>query len=242
MKWDDKTEWKVTVTQILLKTKPKPPKLSLPHKTVNGKNKKTIGLIGGMSWESTIPYYRIINQTVKQNSVVFIRPKWSWSASTFTKSEALQRASDWDRRCRHFGGHSAFITAAGADFLVICTNTMHKVAKAIEDAVSATTIPYCRSNGTRNQTPRHTKNWPTRHALHDGTRFLQAAFAGSTRTRGFPNSEDMDIIHRIIYQSSPGKIEDASLVPSHHAQLVEQGAQGHPRKSHYSHAATLCLE
>jgi len=96
---------------------------------------KTIGLIGGMSWESTVPYYRIINETVKERLGGLHSAKLVLYSVDFHEIERLQHSGDWAEAGRLLAQAARSLQAAGADFLVLCTNTMHKVADAIESAV-----------------------------------------------------------------------------------------------------------
>ena len=93
---------------------------------------KTIGLIGGMSWESTVPYYRIINRTVAERLGGLHSAKVLLYSVDFDEIEVLQRTDRWDEAGRILAEAAVRLEGAGADFLVLCTNTMHKVAPAIE--------------------------------------------------------------------------------------------------------------
>ncbi len=95
---------------------------------------KTIGLIGGMSWQSTLPYYRIINQRVAQRLGGLHSAKCVLYSVDFAEIEELQSAGDWAAAGRRMAEAAQAVERAGADFLVLCTNTMHKVAGAIEAA------------------------------------------------------------------------------------------------------------
>ncbi len=97
---------------------------------------KTIGLIGGMSWESSLEYYRIVNEEVKKKLGGFHSAKCIMYSVDFAEIEELQRLGDWERAGWILSQTALSLEAAGADFLVLCTNTMHKVAPAIESAVS----------------------------------------------------------------------------------------------------------
>ncbi|MBB5738257.1 aspartate racemase [Xanthomonas arboricola] len=99
---------------------------------------KTIGLIGGMSWESTLPYYRIINQRVRQACGGLHSAKLLLYSVDFHEIERLQHAGDWDGAGQAMAAAARSLHAGGADFLVLCTNTMHCVADAI---TSATPLP-----------------------------------------------------------------------------------------------------
>lgn len=97
---------------------------------------KTIGLLGGMSWESTLPYYRIVNEVVKQQLGGLHSAKVVLVSVDFHQIEVLQRTGDWPAAGRLLAEAATRLEAAGADFIVLCTNTMHRVADAIEAAVS----------------------------------------------------------------------------------------------------------
>lgn len=92
---------------------------------------KTLGLIGGMSWESTIPYYRIINEEVRDRLGGLHSAKIILYSVEFDEIEKLQSAGEWERAGEILGEAAQALEAAGADFIVICTNTMHKVADQI---------------------------------------------------------------------------------------------------------------
>lgn len=96
---------------------------------------KTIGMIGGMSWESTVPYYRIANETVARRLGGLHSAKVLLASVDFAEVERLQRDGDWEAAGRLLADTARSLERAGADFLVVCTNTMHKVAGAIESAV-----------------------------------------------------------------------------------------------------------
>lgn len=97
---------------------------------------RTIGLIGGMSWESTQTYYRLINQGVKAQLGGLHSARLVLYSVDFAEIEALQRRGDWAATAQILGAAARSLDAAGADFLVLCTNTMHKVAPELEQAVS----------------------------------------------------------------------------------------------------------
>ncbi|HEY5020645.1 MAG TPA: amino acid racemase, partial [Steroidobacteraceae bacterium] len=96
---------------------------------------KIIGLIGGMSWESTVPYYSQINQIIKQRLGGLHSAKLILYSVDFHDMERLMQASDWDGAAAVLAGAARALEAAGAQALVLCTNTLHKVAGAIEAAV-----------------------------------------------------------------------------------------------------------
>lgn len=96
---------------------------------------KTIGLLGGMSWESTVPYYRQINEAVKARLGGLHSAKIVLYSVDFAEIERLQHRGDWDAAGTVLADAALALERGGADFIVLCTNTMHKVAPAIEAAV-----------------------------------------------------------------------------------------------------------
>jgi aspartate racemase len=96
---------------------------------------KTIGLLGGMSWVSTLPYYRIINETVNAELGGLHSAKILLASVDFYEIEVLQREERWDEASRVLGDTASRLESAGADLLVLCTNTMHKVAEEIASRV-----------------------------------------------------------------------------------------------------------
>lgn len=95
---------------------------------------KTIGLIGGMSWESTQTYYRLINQRVREELGGLHSARLILYSVDFAEIEMLQHQCDWQAAADILAAAGCSLAAAGADFLLLCTNTMHKVAAQIEDA------------------------------------------------------------------------------------------------------------
>lgn len=97
---------------------------------------KTIGLIGGMSWESTQTYYRLINQKMRDELGGLHSAKLVLYSVDFAEIETLQQQGDWDTAAEVLASAARAVESAGADFMVLCTNTMHKVAPQIEQGVS----------------------------------------------------------------------------------------------------------
>ncbi len=97
---------------------------------------KTIGLLGGMSWESTVGYYRAINQGVKQALGGYHSARIVMYSVDFDPLEKLQQSGDWVGIAEMLSDAAQKVKAGGADFLLICTNTMHKVAPEIEQAIN----------------------------------------------------------------------------------------------------------
>ncbi|MTV39387.1 aspartate/glutamate racemase family protein [Duganella radicis] len=190
---------------------------------------KTIGLIGGMSWESTVPYYRQINETIKQQLGGLHSARLVLYSVDFHEVERLQHAGDWDAAGAMMADAARALQAAGADFIVLCTNTMHKVAPAIEGASG---IPLFH---IADPTARAIKRAGLSKIGLLGTRFTMEQAFYKDRLRELhgldvlvPEPADRDTVHRIIYDElCLGKVLDASRDEYRRviAGLVQQGAQ-----------------
>ena len=99
-------------------------------------NLKIIGLIGGMSWESTVTYYKIINETVKEKLGGLHSAKCILYSVDFQEIEECQANGNWEKSGEILGEAAYNLEKAGADFIVICTNTMHKVVNQIKEKIS----------------------------------------------------------------------------------------------------------
>ncbi|MDA0120243.1 aspartate/glutamate racemase family protein [Vibrio sp. T11.5] len=110
---------------------------------------KTIGIIGGMSWESTASYYKLINQSVKREKGGLHSAKLILNSVDFAEIEALQHKGDWDKTAVILSKAAQSLEKAGADFLIIATNTMHKVASQVEAAVSIPLLHIADATGQR---------------------------------------------------------------------------------------------
>jgi aspartate racemase len=190
---------------------------------------KTIGLIGGMSWESTVPYYRQINQAVKERLGGLHSAKIILYSVDFHDIEQLQRAGDWEAAGDMLAKIGRSLELAGADLLVLCTNTMHMVAASIEGAVSIPLLHIADPTAVRIK--------QAGHAVVGllGTRFTmeQDFYRGRLGERHglrvlTPPQADRDIVHRVIYEelcrgevSADSRREYQRIM----AGLVEQGAQ-----------------
>ena len=97
---------------------------------------KTIGLIGGMSWESTVTYYQLINEAVKQQLGGLHSAKILLYSVDFAEIEEYQAKGQWEESAEVLAAAAENLEKAGADFLLICTNTMHKVAPQVKRRVS----------------------------------------------------------------------------------------------------------
>ncbi|MGE7893181.1 aspartate/glutamate racemase family protein [Bacillus cereus] len=96
---------------------------------------KTIGLIGGMSWESTSEYYRIINEEIKERLGGLHSAKCLINSVDFEEIERCQSSGDWDGAGEILGNAAYSLQKGGADFIIICTNTMHKVVEKIKEKI-----------------------------------------------------------------------------------------------------------
>jgi aspartate racemase len=175
------------------------------HPGGNGRNleydMKTIGLIGGMSWESTVPYYTHINEAVKERLGGLHSARLVLYSVDFHDIERLQHAGDWEAAGSMLANAARSLEAAGADFLVLCTNTMHKVAPAIEDAVGVPLLHIADPTGAAIQRAGH------RTVGLLGTRFTmeEAFYRDRLRDRHglrvvLPDAADREVVHRVIYE------------------------------------------
>src|SRR5215813_9568395 len=99
---------------------------------------KTIGMIGGMSWESSLHYYKIINESVKEKLGGLHSARCLMFSFDFAQIEVLQREGRWDEATQLMIAAAQDLERGGADFVIICTNTMHKMAEEVQAAI---TIP-----------------------------------------------------------------------------------------------------
>ncbi len=162
---------------------------------------KTIGLLGGMSWESTVGYYRAINEGVKKSLGGLHSAKIILYSVDFDPIEKLQHQGDWEGTANILSEAALCIQAAGADFLLICTNTMHKVAPEIEKAVQ---IPLLH---IADATAELLVNKGIKTVGLLGTAFtMEHDFYKGRLTKEYglkvlvPNDADRDIVHHVIYQ------------------------------------------
>ena len=162
---------------------------------------KTIGLLGGMSWESTVGYYRAINEGVKNSLGGLHSAKIILHSVDFDPIEKLQHKGDWEGTAKILSEAALSIQAAGADFLLICTNTMHKVAPEIEKAVQ---IPLLH---IADATAELLINRGIKTVGLLGTAFtMEHDFYKGRLTRKYglkvlvPDDADRNIVHNVIYQ------------------------------------------
>ena len=162
---------------------------------------KTIGLLGGMSWESTALYYKSINEGVKAKLGGLHSAKVCLYSVNFDEIEKLQHQGNWDETAVILGDAAKSVEAGGADFLLICTNTMHKVAPEIAAEIAIPILHIADATASR--------------LLADGvkkvgllgTRFtMEQAFYKSRLTEKFgievivPDDDDRTVVHDVIYK------------------------------------------
>ena len=189
---------------------------------------KTIGLLGGMSWESTVPYYRLINQRIKQRLGGLHSAKVILYSVDFHDIERLQHAGDWDAAGLMLARAARSLELAGADFIVLCTNTMHKLASAIEEATAIPLLHIADPTARQIRNDGHTKVGLL------GTLFTmeQSFYSERLEQQGLevitPCPEDGATVHRIIYEElCLGQVlsESRTAYQKIMARLTEQGAQ-----------------
>lgn len=190
---------------------------------------KTIGLIGGMSWESTVTYYQVINRVVAERLGGLHSARIVLYSVDFDEIERCQSSGDWDRSAQILAGAARALERAGADMVLICTNTMHKVAGEVASAVG---IPLL-----------HIADM-TADALEGagvatvgllGTRYTmeQDFYTGVLRGRGLtvltPGEKDRALVNRVIFDElCRGEIRDGSRAEFLRIidDLAARGAQG----------------
>jgi aspartate racemase len=162
---------------------------------------KTIGLLGGMSWESTVSYYQAINEGVKASLGGLHSAKVVMNSVDFDEIEKRQHIGDWDGTAEILSQAAISIEKGGADFLLICTNTMHKVAPQIERAINIPLI--------------HIADATADTLIEQGIKTVGLLGTAFTMEQDFykgrltdnygltvlvPDKEDRSIVHNVIYQ------------------------------------------
>lgn len=190
---------------------------------------KTIGLLGGMSWESTAEYYRAINQGVNESLGGLHSAQIILHSVDFAPIEKLQHQGDWDGTAQILCKAAQSIERAGADFLLLCTNTMHKVAPEIERAIE---IPLLH---IADATAEHLINSGIKKVGLIGTAFtMEQEFYKGRLTNKYgleiivPNNNDRQLIHDVIFKElCLGNIVEQSRAEYLRIieQLASQGAE-----------------
>jgi amino-acid racemase len=191
---------------------------------------KRIGLLGGMSWESSAEYYRLINEATRDRLGGLHSSDCLLRSLDFVEVEQLQRAGDWNRAGALLAAEAAALQAAGAELLVLCTNTMHKVADAIADAI---TIPFVHIADTTAEAVRR-QGLRTVGLLATAYTMEQDFYTGRLRDpHGLevlvPDEPDRRIVHDVIYKElCVGVIADGSRTEYRRiiAELADRGAEG----------------
>jgi aspartate racemase len=191
---------------------------------------KRIGLLGGMSWESSAEYYRFINEETRDRLGGLHSADCLLRSVDFSEIEQLQRAGQWERAGALLGAEASCLERAGAELLVLCTNTMHKVATAITDAI---TIPFVHIADTTADAVR-AEGLDTVGLLATGYTMEQDFYTGRLRDAHdlhvlIPQEADRRIVHAVIYDElCVGVVEDSSREQYRRIirDLADRGAQG----------------
>ena len=190
---------------------------------------RKIGLLGGMSWESSALYYAILNEAVRERLGGYHSARVVMSSVDFAEVEALQAAGEWAAAGELLAGEAAALEAAGAECLVLCTNTMHKVAGAIE---AATTVPLVHivdvtAAAVRAAGLSRVALLGTRFTMEQS--FVRDRLAAHGVEALVPSGEDLETVHRVIYDElvhgvvrEPSRAAYVEVV----GRLVDAGAKG----------------
>jgi aspartate racemase len=191
---------------------------------------KTIGMIGGMSWESSIEYYRIINEAVRTELGGLHSAKSMMVSVEFAEIEAMQHQGRWDEAAKILINAARKLESGGADFAIICTNTMHKLYDTIQQSVQ---IPLLH---IADATAESIKAQGIQKIALLGTRFtMEENFYKGRLVDNYgleiiiPSSEDMQIVHRIIYEELCAGIIKSNSKQRYRdiiRRLVKEGAEG----------------
>ena len=172
---------------------------------------KTIGLLGGMSWESTGLYYSIINETVKQRLGGLHSARLCLVSVDFAEIEACQHRNEWDKAAATLVAAAQSVERGGADCLVICTNTMHKVAETVQAGIGIPLLHIADATGRQLQSD------GVGSVALLGTRFtMEESFYRDRLADGFgldvltPDRDGREAMHRIIYDELCLGVVDAS--------------------------------
>nr|WP_222713017.1 aspartate/glutamate racemase family protein [Listeria grandensis] len=161
---------------------------------------KTIGLIGGMSWESTTEYYRIINEEVRDVLGELHSAELILYSVDFFIIEQLQHSGEWDEAGRILADIAVKLEQAGADFILICTNTMHKVAQQVEDATGIPIVHIAEPTIRSIQEQRLTQILllGTRYTMVED--FYKGRYAGSGIEVQIPDESALAEVNQIIFE------------------------------------------
>ena len=190
---------------------------------------KTIGLIGGMSWESTVTYYQIINETVKNKLGGLHSAKILLYSVDFAEIEKCQAKGEWEKSAEILSDAAKSLQAAGADFIVICTNTMHKVAPQIQKEINIPIIHIATATATKLKDD-HIKKVGLLGTKYTMTQdFYKEKLIENGIEVVIPDKEDIEIVNDIIYNElclgiirKESRKEYMRIIES----LKEKGAKG----------------
>jgi aspartate racemase len=191
---------------------------------------KRIGLLGGMSWESSIEYYRLVNEITRERFGGLHSADCLLRSVDFADIEVLQREDRWDEAGARLADEARALVAGGAELLVLCTNTMHKVAGAITEAVD---VPFVHIADTTAHAVR-LAGLTTVGLLATGYTMEQDFYVGRLRdTHGLdvlvPEAADRRIVHDVIYgELCVGIVDDGSREQYRRimGELAQRGAEG----------------
>lgn len=190
---------------------------------------KTIGLIGGMSWESTVTYYQLLNEGVKNALGGLHSAKALLYSVDFFEVEALMNKGEWDSAANMLSDAAMRLEAAGADMILICTNTLHKVAPQVQARIHVPLVHIAEAAAER-----LTQHGITRVGLL-GTKYTmtQTFYRDKLTERGIdvliPEGADIDLVNRVIFEElclGVVKEESRSEYLRVIASLQARGAQG----------------
>ncbi|KGQ23208.1 aspartate/glutamate racemase family protein [Gallibacterium anatis] len=190
---------------------------------------KTIGLLGGMSWESTVTYYQLINQTVKQQLGGLHSAKIILYSVDFDEIEKCQAQGDWDKSAEILASAAQKLVLAGADFVVICTNTMHKVAPQIAKAIDVPLIHIADAtiSSLKQQHIRRVALLGTKYTMLED--FYKARIIEQGIEVLIPNAEQLELINQVIFDElCLGQINPSSRAKFQQIidSLKQQSAEG----------------
>ena len=161
---------------------------------------KTIGLIGGMSWESTVTYYKVINKTIKRELGGLHSAKILMYSLDFDEIEKYQAADEWDKSGSVLSDIAVLLEKAGADFIVICTNTMHKVVPQMSKCISIPIIHIAEATADKLKQQKITTVGllGTKYTMTQD--FYKAKLIEAGIEVIIPNDEDIETVNSIIYK------------------------------------------
>ncbi|MBO9662140.1 aspartate/glutamate racemase family protein [Dokdonella sp.] len=161
---------------------------------------RILGLLGGMSWESTIPYYRRINERVRERRGGLQSAELLLYSVDFARIEALQHRGDWDAAGQVLADAAQALQRAGAQGLVICTNTMHRVLPQIEPVLRVPVLHIADATAARIRAAGFTKIGllGTRFTMEQD--FYRGRLAGHGLDVRVPDEAQRAVVHRVIYE------------------------------------------